>query len=99
MALCETLGMPALPDRWRPAVLELAVCHTDLGFVYFNGQADGFPDIVPLVDAGVWLLDQSAPMAAEHYVRHFGADGSPTAHEFVGRLEAALSTMSDVVTP
>jgi hypothetical protein len=99
LVLCEARGLPPMPDRWRPAILELAACHKERGFEYFVARDDAYPDITPFVDAGVWILDHTAPMAAEHYVRCLGAEGSPTVDEFVVRLRAALSTMSDVVAP
>jgi hypothetical protein len=99
MALCEARGMPPLPDRWRPSVLELAACHKDRGFEYFVARDDAYPDIAAFVEAGVWILDYVAPMAAEHYVRYLGGDESPTADEFVVRLRAALSSMSEGGAP
>ncbi len=99
MAACEAQGMSALPDSWRPAFLELAACHQDRGFEYLAPAEDMFPEIDPLVEAGVWILDRAAPIVAQHYVKNLGGDGSPTVDEFVRRLRAALSTMSDHVTP
>ena len=95
MTMCEQRGMPPLPQQWQPAFQDLAKCHTDHGFEYFIAADDAFAEISPLVDAGVWLLNEVAPIVAEHYVENLGGDGSPTADEFVRSLRAALSAMSD----
>lgn len=99
LALCEAQGMPPMPAQWRPAFLALAECHRDHGFEYFVLAEDAFPDIGPLVDAGVWMLDHAAPRVAAHYVQHLGGAGSPTVDEFVQRLRAALTTLSNVAMP
>jgi len=95
VTLCEAHGMPPLPERWQPAFLDLAACHGDRGFEYFVATEDAYAEITPLVEAGVWILGQVAPIAADHYVRNLGDDGSPTAGEFVRNLRAALSAMAD----
>src|SRR5262245_64098385 len=95
MALCESQGMPPLPEHWQPAFRDLVACHTDRGFEYFVAPEDAFAEISPLVDAGVWILDHVAPIVADHYVRTLGRDGSPSAGEFVRSLRAALSAMAD----
>ena len=95
MALCEAHGMPPLPAQWQPAFRDLASCHTDRGFEYFVAADDAFAEISPLVEAGVWILGQVAPIVAEHYVENLGGDGSPTSDEFVRSLRAALSALSD----
>jgi len=95
MAMCQRYGMPALPEHWQPAFQDLVKCHTDHGFEYFVAADDCFAEISPLVDAGVWLLNEAAPIVADHYVRNLGAEGSPTAEEFVRSLHAALSAISD----
>ena len=95
MAMCQRYGMPPLPAQWQPAIQDLVKCHTDRGFEYFVAADDSFADISPLVDAGVWLLNEAAPIVADHYVRNLGAEGSPTAEEFVRSLHAALSAISD----
>ena len=99
MALCETHGMPPLPDKWQLAFKDLAACHTDRGFEYFVAADDAYAEIAPLVDAGVWILDHVAPIVADHYVQNLAADGSPTADEFVRSLRAALSAISDSARP
>ena len=99
MALCEAHEMPPLPAQWQPAFRDLAACHTDRGFEYFVSEDDAYAEIGPLVDAGVWILGHVAPIVADHYVRHLGGEGSPTAAEFVRSLRAALSSMSDTAKP
>ncbi len=89
-AQCEALGLPALPAPWRPAIREIAACHRDGQFVYLPAGDDAFPDIDPLVEAGVWVLDHAAPDVAAHYVAHLGAAESPSIDEFVRRMRADL---------
>jgi hypothetical protein len=95
LAMCQRYGMPPVPAKWQEAFQDLAKCHTDRAFEYFVAADDAFAEISPLVDAGVWLLNEVAPIVADHYVRNLGADGSPTAEEFVRSLHAALSAISD----
>lgn len=99
IALCEAHGMPPLPQRWHPAIRALAECHQEHGFIYAVMVEDTYPDIAPLVEAGVWILDQAAPLVAAHYVEHLGRDGSPTVEEFVHRLRTALCTISGGEVP
>jgi len=89
-AQCEALGLPPLPAPWRPAIREIAACHREGQFVHLAADDDAFPDIDPLVEAGVWLLDRVAPDVAAHYVVHLGAAESPTIDEFVGRMRTDL---------
>lgn len=53
----EAKGMAALPNRCRNAIEQVNSCHRDTQFVYFVTAEDSFPDLEPLVDAGVWILD------------------------------------------
>ena len=99
LAQCEAQGMPPMPARWQPEFRALAECHQDHGFEYFTAAEDAFPDVGPLVDAGVWILDHAAPRVAAHYVQHLGGADSPTVDEFVRRLRAALTTLSSVAMP
>jgi hypothetical protein len=93
----EELGLPPMPDRCRAAVALLAPCHQDEQFVYLSAPAKAFPDIDPLVDAGVWILDRIAPDVVEHFVLHLAGDASPTVPQFLQRMRADLSATSDIV--
>jgi hypothetical protein len=96
---CEALGMPSPPPPWRAAILQVAPCHRDDGFVHLPLARDAFPDIVPLVDAGVWILDWIAPEVVEHFTLHLADAGSPAASQFLQRMRADLSATSSVVRP
>ena len=95
MAMCRQRGLPPLPAQCETSFQDLAKCHTDRGFEYLVVADDAFTDVSPLVEAGVWLLNEVAPIVSDHYVRNLAADGSPTADEFVRSLRAALSAISD----
>lgn len=95
LAQCEEHGLPALPPPWRTAVLAVAACHGDGQFVHLAATDDAFPDIDPLVEAGVWVLDSVAPDVAAHYVAHLGAAESPSVDEFVRRMRADLCATAD----
>ena len=97
LARSEALGLPAMPDRCRAAIALVAPCHQDAQFVYLTTPAKAFPDIDPLVDAGVWILDWIAPDVVEHFVGHLAGDASPTVPEFLQRMRADLSATSDIV--
>jgi hypothetical protein len=95
----EAKGMPRLPARHRVAIEQLSNCHRDTQFVYLVTAEDAFPDIEPLVDAGVWILDWIAPHVVEHFVVHLAGAASTAPADFVRRLRADLSATSDVVLP
>lgn len=92
----EALDMPPVPAPWRTAIDELAPFHQDRQFVYLSVTETTFPEITPLVDAGVWILDRIAPDVVDHFALHHGTDTTPPAPEFVRRLRAALSATSPV---
>ena len=92
----EAQGLPAIPERWRMAVAEIAACCQGDQFVYFTTTDSTFIDVEPLVEAGVWLLDRIATDVVEHYAEHLAGDASPTAQEFVGRLRADLKATADI---
>lgn len=93
----EALGLPAMPNRCRVAIAQVAPCHQNGQFVYMVTPARTFPDIDPLIDAGVWILDRIAPDVVEHFAGHLAGDASPTVPEFLQRLRADLSATSDIV--
>jgi len=92
----EAQGLPRLPARWRMAVAEVAACSGEQEFAYLTTTESTFVDVEPLVEAGVWILDQIAPDVAEHYVQHLAGAASPSAEDFVGRLRADLRATADV---
>ena len=94
MTQCEALGLPPLPSRHRAAIDEVAPCHQDGQFVHLDALPGAFPDIDPLVDAGVWVLDQIAPDVVEHFAVHLASDQSPSSPQLLQRLRADLSATS-----
>jgi hypothetical protein len=96
---CEALGLGALPAPYGHAIAEVAPCHQNEQFVYLTVPAKAFPDIEPLVDAGVWILDHIAPRVVEHFVSHLADDSSPTVPQFLQRMRADLAATSDIVHP
>ena len=96
---CEALGMAPLPQACRAAIAEVAPCHQNEQFVYLERPAKAYPDIEPLVDAGVWILDQIAPDVVDHFVHHLAGDSSPSAPQFLQRMRADLAATSDIVHP
>jgi len=93
----EALGLPAMPRRCREAIADVAPCHQNGQFVYLDTPIKALPDVGPLVDAGVWILDRIAPDVVEHFVQHLAGDASPTVPEFLQRMRADLSATSDIV--
>jgi hypothetical protein len=96
LARSEAEGLPAIPAPWRAAVAEIAPCHQDAQFVYLITAEGAFPDLDPVVDAGIFILDRIAPDVAVQFVVNLGDGASPTVETFVRRLRADLSATSDV---
>ena len=94
---CEAQGLPRIPEPWRAAIVAVAPFHQDSHFIYPSAPDSSYPDVEPLVDAGVWILDRIAPDIVEHYIVHLGNDATPPAEEYVRRLRAALSATSRTV--
>jgi hypothetical protein len=84
------LGLPPLPRPAHAAIEAIAPYHREREFRYVPDE-QGFPDLRPLYAAAVHILDAIADDVAADYVSEFGADGSPTAEEFVRRLRADLA--------
>lgn len=91
---CETQGLPPVPAPSRAAIVAIAPFHQDSQFVCLPVRDTAFPDVEPLIGAGVWILDQIAPDVVEHFVRHHANETTPSAVEFVRRLRDALSWTS-----
>ncbi len=91
LARSEARGMPSIPEPWRTAVAEIAPCHQDAQFVFLVTPDDAFPDVDPLVAAGIFVLDAIAPDVATHFVVHLGGEATPTVEMFVRRLRADLT--------
>jgi hypothetical protein len=99
LAWSEAQGMAPIPDPWRAAVAEIAPCHQDGQFVYLVAPPGAFPDVDPLVAAGVFVLDAIAPDVATHFVAHLGGEATPTVEMFVRRLRADLTTTFEITAP
>ncbi len=97
LARSEAEGLPPIPSPWRAAVAEIAPCHQETQFVYLATPEDVFPDLDPVVDAGIFILDRIAPDVAVQFVVHLGDSASPTVETFVRRLRTDLSATSDIV--
>jgi hypothetical protein len=97
LARSESMGLPPIPSPWRAAVAEIAPCHQDTQFVYLAAPENTFPDLDPVVDAGIFILDRIAPDVAVQFVIHLGDSASPSVETFVRRLRADLSATSDIV--
>lgn len=91
LARSEAQGMPPVPKPWRAAVAEIAPCHQDGQFVYLAAPKGAFPDVDPVVAAGIFILDAIAPDVATHFVVHLGGEATPTVEMFVRRLRADLA--------
>ncbi len=96
LARSESEGLPPIPEPWRSALAEIASCHQDAQFVYLVAPEGTFPDLDPVVDAGIFILDRIAPDVATQFVVNLGDRASPTVETFVRRLRADLSATSDV---
>lgn len=91
LARSEAEGLSQIPAPWRSAVAEIALCHQDTQFVYLVTPAGAFPQLEPLVGAGIFVLGAIAPDVARHFVVNLGSDATPTVETLIGRLRADLS--------
>jgi len=98
LACSESQGLPPIPAPWRKSVAEIASCHQDTQFVYLVAPDGAFPELDPLIGAGIFVLDSIAPDVARHFVVHLGGNASPTVETFVRRLRADLSATFDIAT-
>src|SRR6266446_2879829 len=73
LARSEALGLPPIPAPWRATVAEIACCHQDDQFVYLVTPGGAFPELDPLIGAGIFVLDSIAPDVALHFVSNFGS--------------------------
>lgn len=96
LARSEAWGMPPIPEPWRAAVAEIAPCHQDGQFVFLTAPDGAFPDVDPLVAAGIFVLDAIAPDVATHFVVHLGGEATPTVETFVRRLRADLTATFEI---
>ena len=96
LARSEAQGMAPIPEPWRAAVAEIAPCHQDGQFVYLVAPEGAFPDVDPLVAAGIFVLDAIAPDVATHFVVHLGGEATPTVEMFVRRLRADLTATFEI---
>jgi len=91
LARSEEMGMALVPPGFRSAISQVAVYHQNTHFLYRVTSESTFPDVDPVVDAGIYLLDCIAPDVAEHFVVQLGGAATPTVETFVRRLRADLS--------
>jgi hypothetical protein len=98
LAQSEAQGLPPIPTPWRASVAEIALCHQDTQFVYLAAPEGAFPELDPLIGAGIFVLDSIAPDVARHFVVHLGGNATPTAETFIRRLRADLSATFDIAT-
>lgn len=92
----RALGLPPLTRRWEAALDELSGCLGEAQFRYLPLPAGAFADLDPVLEAGVFILDQCAPEVARSFVGRFG-DGEPsTVASLVQRLRVDLAATADV---
>ena len=98
LARSEAQGLRPIPAPWRAPVAEIARCHQDTQFVYLMTPDGAFPELDPLIGAGIFVLDSIAPDVARHFVVHLGGNATPPAETFIRRLRADLSATFDIAT-
>ena len=98
LARSEAQGLPPIPAPWRAPVGEIALCYQDTQFVYLTTPEGAFPELDPLIGAGIFVLDSIAPDVARHFVVHLGGNATPPAETFIRRLRADLSATFDIAT-
>lgn len=98
LARSEAEGLPPMPAPWRAAVAEIGLYHQESQFAYLTTPEDAFPELDPLIGAGIFVLDSIAPDVARHFVENLGGHATPSVETFVRRLRADLSATFEVAT-
>lgn len=100
-ALQESLarGLPPLPVKALRAIQLIAPHHRDDQFRYLAVRYGESPDLVPLLAAGTWILDQIAENVAADYFLYHGHDSAPALADMLKRMRADLQlTASKIPT-
>jgi hypothetical protein len=64
--------------------------------VYLATPVGAFPELDPLIGAGIFILDSIAPDVARHFVVNLGGQATPTVDTFVARLRADLTATFEI---
>ena len=100
-ALEEALArdLPSPPDKILRTIQFIAPHHRDDQFLYFV-EADGdFPEFMPMLATGTWILGQVAADAVADYFAYY-AHGSATAvDDMLRRMRADLDATASKIPP
>ena len=91
-ALQESLarGLPSPPVEVIQTIQTLAPHLRDDQFLYLPAQHGEFPDLAPLISAGVWILSHIADNVVVDYYIHHGRESVTERVAMVRRLHADL---------
>ena len=100
-ALHEALarGLPAPPAEVVRAIQSIAPHHRNDQFRYVAALYGEFPDLAPLLTAGMWILSQIVEEVMADYLAHHGRESHPAHGDMLQRMRADLQwTASKIAT-
>jgi hypothetical protein len=86
-------GLPLPPVEAVSAIQFIAPYHRNDQFNYVPANHGEFPDLLPLLAAGTWILDQiAAEVVADYFVRQ-GRDSATAGDDMLRRMRADLDPL------
>jgi hypothetical protein len=98
-ALQEALarGLPTPPMEVMHTIQMLAPHLRDDQFRYLSAQYGEFPDLAPLISAGVWILSHVADNVVADYYIHYSRESVTERVAMVRRLHADLNVTASKI--
>jgi hypothetical protein len=92
-------GLPLPPVDAVSAIQFIAPYHRNDQFQYVAANHGEFPDLMPLLVAGTWILDQIAAEVVEDYFVHQGRDSATAGDDMLRRMRADLNPLARKLQP
>ena len=92
-------GLPLPPVNVVSAIQFIAPHHRNDQFHYIAARQGEFPDLMPLLAAGTWILDQIAAEVVANYFVSQGRDSAATGEDMLRRMRADLNPLARKFQP
>jgi hypothetical protein len=92
-------GLPLPPVDVVSAIQFIAPYHRNDQFHYVAASHGEFPDLMPLLAAGMWILDQIAAEVVADYFVHQGRDSAAAGDDMLRRMRADLDPLARKFQP
>ncbi len=98
-ALQESLarGMPSPPIDAMRAIQDIAPYFRNDQFRYMPAEHGNFPDLTPLLAAGIWILSNVAEIAVADYYVYYGRGSAADEGAMLRRLRADLDVTASKI--